>query len=848
MLNRKNFLLAFLYFLCLVVLVLIFQSARNIVSLEDINDHSTLIFNTLVVTWLLIWMAVGRLLAHFRLRYLGLWGAAIHALYIYSEMLYQQTLSLSLSPAVLVSLAGIGIVLLPLASRFTRFLALPLFIIVTIALVSFPLVNIGNFWLTGTSIDTVSIHAILQTNLSELLQFLGDSYSTVRLIVVFGSIALCIGLISWKLTTVVAAPFAAGLGLLLLLPTAVNVYKVPDYLYTFGYWKDASIDYDEVHRAWRDLETKREAMVTGYELGRTPGGDRVTVLVIGESHNKQHMSLYGYPRDTTPALGRRTRDENLIVFENAWSNHTHTNPTLTLALTEANQYNGRRWTATPSLFAVTRRAGIATYWISNQQKSGAFDSHVALLSRESDNVVFINNRIGTRTTNPDKQDEALIPYLQDALGQPGEKLIVVHLYGNHGNYCLRYPESWEAYSGKLKISTFGKAHATTRLEAVNCYDSSVRYNDHILDRIFNSLEKSDIPASVFYFADHSEEIFEGKAHNSGNFDFAMSDIPVVFAASDSWKKKFSGQWEQLVNNRKEIFTNDLVFETVLGLMGLESIGIDTKNDLGSEYYEGVYAPETLHGRVNLKDKRNYFLWQRTNADLVKENNLGTRLLPHRVNTLGKMLEIHRAGIRSFEIDVLFRRTDGGGYLEVGHDQKVMTGMSLESYLEQIPQDFEKIWLDIKNATTATIPEINKRLLELDEKTGLKNRVIIETSNKSASPSLLSESGFHLSYYLPTKETLVAMGEDHEARRKLATKLAGIAEKQDANAVSFDLQLYRFVKDYLEPELRPQTVYHTWSFENSFRNPALLEDLQTQDYFHDRAVKTILLPWVSPFSL
>ena len=45
------------------------------------------------------------------------------------------------------------------------------------------------------------------------------------------------------------------------------------------------------------------------------GGDRVTVLVIGESHNKQHMSLYGYPRDTTPALGRRTRDENLIVFE-----------------------------------------------------------------------------------------------------------------------------------------------------------------------------------------------------------------------------------------------------------------------------------------------------------------------------------------------------------------------------------------------------------------------------------------------------------------------------------------------------------------------------------------------------
>ena len=101
----------------------------------------------------------------------------------------------------------------------------------------------------------------------------------------------------------------------------------------------------------------------------------------------------------------------------------------------------------------------------------------------------------------------------------------------------------------------------------------------------------------------------------------MSDIPVVFAASDSWKKKFSGQWEQLVNNRKKISMTWFL----LGLMGLESIGIDTKNDLGSEDYEGVYAPETLHGRVNLKDKRNYFLWQRTNAPK-------TIFLPHRVNT------------------------------------------------------------------------------------------------------------------------------------------------------------------------------------------------------------------------
>ncbi len=288
-LNRRKFLVPFLYFLCLVALALVFRSARDILSLEEVSGHQSLIFNTLIVTWLLIWMAVGRLLAYFRLRYLGLWGAAIHSLYIYSEMLHQQPLSLSLSPTALLSLAGIGIVLLPLVSRFTRFATLPLLIVVTIVLVSLPLVNIGNFWLTGASIDVESIHAIFQTNVPELLQFLGDGYSTVRLVVVFGSIALCIGLILWKLTTAAPTPVAAGLGLLLLLPTAVNLHKIPNYLYTPGIWKESFIAYNAVLRDWEELATDRDALAMDYNLAHFSGEDRATVLVIGESHNKQHM-------------------------------------------------------------------------------------------------------------------------------------------------------------------------------------------------------------------------------------------------------------------------------------------------------------------------------------------------------------------------------------------------------------------------------------------------------------------------------------------------------------------------------------------------------------------------------
>ena len=816
------------------------QCGQATVSLYQINNTSPVL---LLISYFSVWMVVGLLLARSHLGYLALWGAVVHVLYIYSEALSQQSLGLVMGPACLVSLAGIGVVLLSLLSRFTRLLAPPLFIIVTVLLVSFPLINIGNFWLTGSAVDADAIHAIFQTHFSEAVQFLGANYSAARLILVFGSIALCLGLIAWILRKAVAPLSLAGLGIVFLTIAILLSGRISEDLTTFSTWRDASIRYYQELKVFRDLTAERQVTSVNYELQRR-AGERVTVLIIGESHSKRHMSLYGYPRETTPKLVQRNKAENLIVFENAYSNHTHTVQSLSFALTEANQYNGKTWTTSPSFITVARQAGIKTYWISNQQMLGLWHNVVALFAKESENVVSINKKIG-RLKKPDKQDEALIPHLQDALREPGEKLIIVHLIGSHFNYCGRFPDAWKVYTGPPEMSVFGKASATTKPRMVNCYDNSVRYNDHVLDLVFNSLEESEIPASALYFPDHSEEVFNEKYHNATVFDFSMSETPLVFAASDSWRKEFSEHWDQLVNNRKKIFTNDLIFETVLGLMGLENDQIDTKNDLGHADFEGVEAPLTLHGRVNIKDKDNYYLWQRTNANLVKKN-LENRLWPHRVNTLGKMLEITNAGFRSFETDVFFRSESG--FFEVGHDAGAMTGMTLESFLDNIPQDFEKIWLDIKNAGKTNLPAIHKRLLELDKKFGLKSRTIIETKDESASPSLLSDSGFHVSYYLPHKEILVVMEQDEKARKHLAKKLAEVAKRQNVGAVSFNLRLYKFVKDYLEPELRPQIVYHTWSPGVSFNNSNLLEEIQAREYYRDPKVGTILLPYASPFSL
>lgn len=51
------------------------------------------------------------------------------------------------------------------------------------------------------------------------------------------------------------------------------------------------------------------------------------------------MHAYGYQRETTPWLDQALKKPENLLFTRAYSNHTHTVPVLTYALTERNQYN-----------------------------------------------------------------------------------------------------------------------------------------------------------------------------------------------------------------------------------------------------------------------------------------------------------------------------------------------------------------------------------------------------------------------------------------------------------------------------------------------------------------------------
>ena len=544
----------------------------------------------------------------------------------------------------------------------------------------------------------------------------------------------------------------------------------------------------------------------------------------------------------------------MFKFDFAFANHTHTNPALSLALTRADQYKRERWMSSPSILNVANSANIDTYWLSNQQLLGSWDNHTSVISKEANKVVTKNKLIG-KARDAKEHDGVLLEEIHATLDISSNltKLIIVHLQGSHASYCSRFPSEHAVFEGvPATVDTFGnlaKVIARTNNGIINCYDNSIRYTDYVLSKIIEILEKESKPTSLLYFSDHSEDVIGNKAHNSTVFTFDMAEIPMVFWSNKYWKQHFPVRWHNLKNNQLKDFTNDHIFETVAGLLGVSSPDISRENDLSSNLYIEADIT-TLHGRKKLKSHENFAYWQRKNiSNLEKKSCL--KLLPHRVNSLGKAKEALVSGVCGLEIDIIIERDDEEYILRVGHDKERMTSLSLADFLEGIQStQLKKLWLDVKNLNSQNIAPMLTRLNELDDQFDLKKITLVETSSFDADVSRIPEQGYKLSYYLPTAKILDSMKKGDEAQSQLAKEIVKRIEIMGARNISFDLRLYSFVKNNLEPRLdNLELMYHSWFPHGfSFSTPNLIEGISTKNYFLDTKMDTILLPYASPFSL
>ena len=230
---------------------------------------------------------------------------------------------------------------------------------------------------------------------------------------------------------------------------------------------------------------------------------------------KDYMSLYGFPLKTTPFL----ESVKGTVFENYYSAAPNTQPSLQRTLYRADK---GETVYTDNIISLAKKAGVKTYWISNQGKIGEFDTMASRIGQSADETIFMKP-LGYNSKKV--YDDEMLPVLDKALKEniTNPKLIVIHLMGSHPAFCERLPYEVKNYFINQSMS---------------CYLESIKYTDQFLEKLNSQLVAQNEPYSVIYFSDHGLAHYEdskGLSLHPNNLYKQDYEIPFVMFSSDSQK-------------------------------------------------------------------------------------------------------------------------------------------------------------------------------------------------------------------------------------------------------------------------------------------------------------------------
>jgi heptose-I-phosphate ethanolaminephosphotransferase len=379
--------------------------------------------------------------------------------------------------------------------------------------------------------------------------------------------------------------------------------------------------------------------------------------------------------------------------------------------------------------------------------------------------------------------------------------------------------------------------------------------------ILKELQKEKGANGFIYMSDHADDIDAELAHMMGFFTYEMTQIPMIGWFSEQYKREYSDKYNTLLNHRDKLYSNDMFYDTLVGIFDVKTDKYNAKYDFSSKDYslspedalvlrdftfnpnDAVIAKPTRH----YIEKNNHIYWQKVNAQYLVDTNQSSRIFPHRVDSIGKLKNVWNDGFRSFEIDVRFGDNNSTTF-QVGHNQGLM-GFGLEEFLSRVDyQKIERIWLDFKNLNQDNYKQALERLEYLHKKFDLKSKFIVESGTTSEFFKELRDNGWHTSYYMPTETLVKFLNEDNkDGMQKLAESIAKQTKVQNVAAVSFDYRLYPFIKQYLEPLISDDIVYHMWlgpSLNSTNFKNELLED----PIYQDKRVKTLLSYYTSKYYL
>ena len=301
----------------------------------------------------------------------------------------------------------------------------------------------------------------------------------------------------------------------------------------------------------------------------------VIVLIIGESYNRHHASLYGYDKSTTPLQQRRMengKNGRLFRFDDVIASYNLTFKSFQNMLTLYDYDEKGLWYDYPVVPAIFKKAGYEVDFFSNQftlDKKSAFSDFTE--------DVFMNND----KLNPylfDKRNAESHPYDMDLIDDylntcdtaaTTPRLVIFHFMGLHADYQQRYTDDYAIFDA----DDYDRPDLDEEQKQILAsYDNAIRYNDAVVDAIVRTFEQKD--AIVIYVPDHGELVYDGGQEYGRNLQLTSQvvipqyDIPFWIYCTQRYMDNHPDLCRQIEQSVHRPFMTDDLPHLLLDLAGI----------------------------------------------------------------------------------------------------------------------------------------------------------------------------------------------------------------------------------------------------------------------------------------
>lgn len=364
----------------------------------------------------------------------------------------------------------------------------------------------------------------------------------------------------------------------------IALNKIPIYNFAFVTKDYFGADFKSV----RELQAGYQSIYASHSHKTAPNRISNVVFIIGESLQRNFMSLYGYYLPTTPNLQALEQSGNLIAFSDVVSPGAKTNDVLKYVLNFGNYESEKQrpWSANLDIVNLARLANYETFWISNQERYGQWAVASGASAQMTDHSDFTNQipvykyaysldevmlpsiknfKSGARKSPLARKDESSAA---EAGGtQKKDKFFILHLMGSHPSYEFRYPKSFAKFSA-ADISR--EPLGDEQKKELAHYLNTVAYNDFIVSEIYKIFASDD--TLIVYFSDHAQSLYQyrGKLIHGGINRFTL-EIPLIFMASDKFKEQNADLWARIAAAKNRPFLNDDLIHAIAEILEMTDL-------------------------------------------------------------------------------------------------------------------------------------------------------------------------------------------------------------------------------------------------------------------------------------